>query len=151
MVDITFALDVLVYSEATIDWALFGDFGGASGITLRDTEGNIVLSESHGFPLNEGSTTLNLIAGVYRLGVTTAANATGYCAGPEPIGSAQVDVTMIALGDPSDINGDGIVDGIDLALVLGNWGPCPGCPADINGDGIVDGIDLAVVLGGWSG
>ena len=25
------------------------------------------------------------------------------------------------------------------------------CPEDINGDGIVDGIDLAVVLGGWSG
>ena len=104
-----------------------------------------------GSPLNEGSTTLNLIAGVYRLGVTTAANATGFCGGPEPIGSAQVDVTMLVLGDPSDLNGDGTTDGTDLALVLGSWGLCPGCPADINGDDIVDGIDLAVVLGGWSG
>ena len=151
MVDMTFSLDVLVYSEATIDWALFGDFGGAAGITLRDTEGNIILSESHGAPLNKGSTTLNLIAGVYRLGLTTAANATGFCGGPEPIGSAEVSVAMTALGEPSDVNGDGVTDGTDLALVLGSWGPCAGCPADINGDGAVDGIDLAVVLGGWSG
>ncbi|NDC10374.1 MAG: hypothetical protein EBZ75_13750 [Oxalobacteraceae bacterium] len=42
------------------------------------------------------------------------------------------------------------VEGADLAIVLGAWGPCPGvCPADFNGDGVVDGSDLAVVLGAW--
>jgi hypothetical protein len=25
----------------------------------------------------------------------------------------------------SDINGDGTVDGADLALILGEWGACP--------------------------
>lgn len=48
-----------------------------------------------------------------------------------------------------DINVDGIVDGADLALVLGSWGACAGCPADLNGDGVVDGTDLAIVLGAW--
>jgi len=51
---------------------------------------------------------------------------------------------------PGDINGDGLVNGIDLALILGSWGPCPGCPADLNGDLVVDGADLAIVLGYWS-
>ena len=53
-------------------------------------------------------------------------------------------------GPTGDLNGDCVVDGTDLAIVLGSWGPCAGCPADINGDGIVDGTDLAVVLGNWS-
>lgn len=49
-----------------------------------------------------------------------------------------------------DVNGDGFVDGEDLAIVLGAWGPCFACEADITGDGEVDGEDLAIVLGGWS-
>ena len=50
---------------------------------------------------------------------------------------------------PGDINGDGQVDGSDLTILLGNWGPCAGCPADINGDGQVDGSDLTILLGNW--
>lgn len=52
---------------------------------------------------------------------------------------------------PADLNGDGIIDGADLAIVLGSWNPasCPACTADINGDGVVDGADLAIVLGAW--
>lgn len=52
----------------------------------------------------------------------------------------------------ADINDDGIVDGADLTLVLGEWGDCPTegeCPADLTGDGIVDGADLTIVLGAW--
>lgn len=51
----------------------------------------------------------------------------------------------------ADLNGDGAVDGSDLAIVLGSWGSCTGCPADINEDGVVDGSDLALVLGSWTG
>ncbi len=45
-----------------------------------------------------------------------------------------------------DYNGDGIVDGVDLAFLLGNWGLAPG---DLDGDGITSGTDLAIVLAGW--
>lgn len=51
-----------------------------------------------------------------------------------------------------DIDGCGVVNGMDLATLLANWGPClPGqpCIADINGDGVVDGADLAALLANW--
>lgn len=51
----------------------------------------------------------------------------------------------------SDLDGDGIVAGADLALVLGNWGPCKACDGDVNGDHFVDGVDLAFVLTRWGG
>jgi hypothetical protein len=48
-----------------------------------------------------------------------------------------------------DLDGDGSVNGADLAILLGSWGPCKGCSADFNGDNVVDGADLAVLLGAW--
>ncbi len=49
-----------------------------------------------------------------------------------------------------DISNDGAVSGIDLAIVLSDWGACTGnCAADTNRDGTVDGADLAVVLTAW--
>jgi hypothetical protein len=50
----------------------------------------------------------------------------------------------------ADLNGDGQVDGIDLALLLGAWGPGGGA-ADLNLDGQVNGFDLALLLGAWTG
>lgn len=49
-----------------------------------------------------------------------------------------------------DINGDGAVNGQDLAVVLGAWGATSG-PADVNRDGLVDGADLAALLSNWTG
>jgi len=58
-------------------------------------------------------------------------------------------LTIEAPGSASaDLNGDGVVDGADLGLLLGAWGSSGG-PADLNGDGVVDGADLGVLLGGW--
>jgi len=52
---------------------------------------------------------------------------------------------------PGDIDENSIVDGVDLAIVLGRWGTNPkDYPrADTNDDGTVDGADLAQVLGIW--
>ena len=47
-----------------------------------------------------------------------------------------------------DLNGDGLVNGIDIALVLGSWG---GPGGDLNEDDTTDGTDLAIVLGNWTG
>jgi len=49
----------------------------------------------------------------------------------------------------ADLNSDGVVNGADLALLLGAWGACSECAADITGDGIVNGADLAALLGAW--
>lgn len=48
----------------------------------------------------------------------------------------------------ADLNGDGVVDGADLASLLSNWGPNEGA-ADLTGDGVVNGADLANLLSGW--
>lgn len=50
-----------------------------------------------------------------------------------------------------DLNDDGVVNGADLGLLLGAWGPCGAvCPADFDCDGDVDGADLGQLLGAWS-
>jgi len=52
-----------------------------------------------------------------------------------------------ASGDRSpDLNGDGVVGSVDLALLLGSWG---GPDADLDGDGVTDSRDLALLLGAW--
>jgi phosphodiesterase/alkaline phosphatase D-like protein len=49
----------------------------------------------------------------------------------------------------ADLNADGTVNGGDLAILFGAWGPCAGCAADIDGNGEVEGDDLATVLSSW--
>ena len=58
-----------------------------------------------------------------------------------------------AIRSEADLNGDGWVDGRDLAILLGAWGELPNDgslhAADMIRDEIVDGGDLAVMLGSW--
>jgi predicted outer membrane repeat protein len=49
---------------------------------------------------------------------------------------------------PSDLNGDGLTDAADLAILLGAWGPGAG-PADLDGSGGVNAADLAILLGSF--
>ncbi len=48
---------------------------------------------------------------------------------------------------PADFNGDGFINGADLATLLASWG---GPGGDLNGDGVTDGIDLATLLADWT-
>ena len=50
---------------------------------------------------------------------------------------------------PADVNGDGAVNSLDVAILLSNWG-LSGRPGDVDGDGTVKGEDLAIVLNAWS-
>ena len=49
---------------------------------------------------------------------------------------------------PADLNQDTLVNGIDMAILLGGWGSIVG---DVNLDGFTDGIDLALLLAAWTG
>jgi len=61
--------------------------------------------------------------------------------------------------NPADLDGDGTVGAIDLAMLLASWGPCPApctpgdpadtCDADFNGDCQVGAFDLATLLAAW--
>jgi hypothetical protein len=49
-----------------------------------------------------------------------------------------------------DLFPDGLVNGIDLGVLLGQWGNCTGaCESDLNDDGTVNGLDLGILLGDW--
>ncbi len=56
-------------------------------------------------------------------------------------------------GSMGDLNRDGNLTGIDLAIMLGAWGPCQAgapCDADLSGDQRVNALDLAILLGAWN-
>ena len=63
--------------------------------------------------------------------------------------TSEAALTITPVPNIADINGDGIVNGADLARVLGAWGTSA-AGGDLNGDGIVDGADLAIVLANWT-
>jgi hypothetical protein len=62
-------------------------------------------------------------------------------------------ITPIPQACPADFDGNGAVDGADLAILLGAWGPCFGipCPPDMDSNSMVDGADSAILLGAWGG
>lgn len=86
------------------------------------------------------------VAGLPRFVDDPATADTGHGASP------LVDMGANEFGELSilaDINHDGLVNGVDLALVLGAWGTAS-ATADLNDDGVVNGMDLALVLGAWT-
>jgi hypothetical protein len=61
---------------------------------------------------------------------------------------------VVAPSIPGDLNGDGVVDVLDLLILLDSWGACkdcsPGaCPADFNNDCNVDVLGLLFLLDNW--
>lgn len=57
----------------------------------------------------------------------------------------------INFSNPADTDGDGLIDGRDMAAVLGAWGErCEGCAEDIDNNGIVGGSDLTLILAAWN-
>jgi hypothetical protein len=52
-----------------------------------------------------------------------------------------------------DLNQDGVVNGDDLGILLGAWGPCAAtgpCSADLDRNGVVDADDLGRLLAAWT-
>jgi len=109
---------------------------------------------SYGSTDSSGNYSMPVFSGLWSVGVDSSGlQAQGYM----PVNSQPVFVsagTVIAnfvatpSSVPADLNGDGSVNGADLAIVLGNWGNSG--VGDLTGDGTVDGADLGVLLGAWS-
>jgi hypothetical protein len=70
--------------------------------------------------------------------------------GDGTLGTADADLFWQRASVPrGDLDGDGLVTGADLGLLLGAWGAA-GVPADLDLSGSVGGADLGVLLGNWS-
>jgi hypothetical protein len=76
---------------------------------------------------------------------TVATNSRGYLI-------TAIDVVRLAISGP-DLNGDALVDGADLGLLLSAWGDCDAetCLGDLDGNGEIDGADLGLLLSAWTG
>ncbi|MFO0874029.1 MAG: hypothetical protein U0575_08675 [Phycisphaerales bacterium] len=123
--------------------AASNDFGPAA-IHIFDIDGDpigmfVVPSGSHGFV---GAISSVPIGRVNFTSILGAVADTGF----DTVRLA----TRVAL--VGDINGDGVVDGADLGLLVAAWGATgPGIPSDLDCDGVVDGADLGILLGAWTG
>jgi hypothetical protein len=67
------------------------------------------------------------------------------------------DLSIIEWDAPlgGDVDGNGVVDGLDLTAVLTAWNSSEGDPlwnaaADLDGSGVVDGLDLTEVISNWT-
>lgn len=95
--------------------------------------------------------------GIYDLRVVCAkwqlASYPGYTAGtPSPCRPVPPATSCCPYVPHYDYDGDGMVSGRDLAIVLSQWGACEqaaSCWADFNFDEVVDAADLALLLLHW--
>ena len=142
---------------------LWDDLNPSNGGTIRyATMVNRVVVTFDSVPeySNTGSNTFQcelFYDGVIRLswlGIDSNDNIVGLSAGGgTPQGFEEDDLSVAdACGDPptpGDVNGDGVVNVVDILAVMDVWGPCSACPEDLNGDGFVDVVDLLEIVAYW--
>jgi len=79
-------------------------------------------------------------------------NANGSCDSAEIAGNPGLDINLDGTIDScqciADVIADGVVNGVDLASVINDWGMADS-PADIDRNGTVGGSDLAIILSAW--
>jgi hypothetical protein len=99
-----------------------------------------LITAAYGCPDSSGRLTAALTAG------TTYYLAAGYYNGNYD--SCSIRNVNVEFVDPcpADLNGDNIVNGVDLGLLLSAWGTAE---QDITGDALTDGTDLGILLASW--
>jgi hypothetical protein len=126
------------YSIGATDSLLRMEACTVTGNTALVTQGGIGVSETTSEP-----PTLSLVG----------TNACGNLPRPNVAGR-WIDLGGNVVCDcAGDFNADGLVNGLDLGVMLSQWGVCSGanCVCDIDGDGSVNGADLGLLLGDWGG
>ncbi len=131
-----FSVQVEVYGQLTL-WTTttgildtIGTLQDSEGVTLATNADKTVDAELN-FRIEQ-----DVYPGTYYIKVQSYAQKTG-------------DYTIYAAFTPAkDVNGDGVVDVIDLVLVAENFGSsgCNPCTGDVNGDGEVNREDIIAVL-----
>lgn len=114
---------------------------------LALTDGNLARIDTAAAPALSIIDATPLAAGPSDLVVNTATQV-AVTAQPIPDG---VDIINFnpAPPCPSDLNGDGQTNVVDLLAVINAWGPCAGCAADITDDGVVNVNDLLEIINAW--
>jgi hypothetical protein len=130
-------------TDAVVAWCVVQSNGTLTNVARTDAGTRAARSFTVGAGVHQhGQYLLGSKAGVYRLALR-AWDANGTYVDSERV-TLEVRVGPAIAGD---LNGDGIVTGADLGILLGQWGGAGS--GDLNGDGIVNGADLGMLLGAW--
>ena len=141
------AITVSTCNDAEFDTRMAAYTGSCAAFELiacsDNTDGCSLRTTIMTFPVQRGQT--------YRIRIGSA--------GPSE-GIATITLSYDLCAPAADLTGDGIVDGLDLGILLANWSIPPGapgckgdpdgCPADLDEDGHVGGLDLGILLANWT-
>jgi len=64
-------------------------------------------------------------------------------------GSTHTGLVLYSAQLAGDVNGDGVVNGLDISLIAANWLHTGSLTGDANFDGTVNGLDIALVASNW--
>lgn len=117
----------------------------SNGNYYNKTVGNVHTTDSTDFVGTQDSPLVKGKTLVFEPGKTYVANIWNGAHSPD---SDPFPVKAYDSYVPGDVNGDGVVNTIDIGIILDSYSSTtPSDPrADINGDGVVNTIDLAIVL-----
>ena len=142
-----------VYIESDFEENVALDDGGA--LYRKDNSSNLVIASCTLIGNVAGGVGGGVWGGVLQLADSViCANVPDQIAGGsivEDLGGNLISEVGPCIPLPGDFDGNFVIDGADLAVVLGQWGPCRrgGCIADLDGNRIVNGGDLAMLLANW--
>ncbi|MFM7053080.1 MAG: M12 family metallo-peptidase [Planctomycetota bacterium] len=136
------------------EWTLFIASDDGSRVSIGDT---VVVSNDGVHEMREASGSIALARGRHALRIeffeaTGGAGVVFSWSGPG-VPKQVVPASALFRGGlitPADINNDGRVDAIDVAILLGYWGTSSPI-ADLNGSGMVTAADMTVLLNDWTG
>ena len=121
----------------------FGADGGDYWLVKTDSTGNMQWNQTYGGTLSDvGYAVVQTVGGGYAMA--------GYSNYYINASYAVIDFWLVKTCSGGDVNGDGVVDILDLSLVGWSYGSFEGEPeynpdADLNEDGIVDIGDISIV------
>jgi hypothetical protein len=133
----------------TYAWADIGDHPDWGGTSLGADNTNTSPTAIHGFVGIEFK-----IGSARHYGWIEVTRAPGDVEGTITLHAFGYDDTAgsrsIAGGNDPDINSDGIVDGLDVGILLGHWGGTENSAGgELNNTATVNGLDLGILLGSW--
>ena len=107
----------------------------ANGLSELNLSGALALAANHDVPLGAMFTT----------GATQDATLLYDVAGYRPVNGV-VSYSNELFGD---VDHNGVVNGLDISLIAGNWLSTGTLPGDTNYDGVVNGLDIGNIAGNW--
>lgn len=143
--------DIIITFTGNPVTAVGGNFW-VTDINFNVIPGDVIINLSDGtsetFPSTSASTFRGYVSDVAISSVLVNVTATGGGFGWATMDNLVVGTGAVGAPCPADLNGDNVVDQLDLNLLLACFNSCPG--GDIDGDNDTDQLDLNILLASFN-